>query len=76
MIVWLEEALRTSRDDFVAYNDLMDSEDDILPEEDYVPKPHKNLFRKWYSEPVFPVRKCARSKLRKITGRLSRKSVV
>lgn len=53
-----------------------DGECDILPEEDYIPKPQKNLFRKGYSEPTFSVRKCARSKLRKKTGRFSRKSVL
>lgn len=52
-----------------------DGERDIL-QEDYIPKPQKNLFRKGYSEPTFSVRKCARSKLRKKTGRLSRESVV
>lgn len=30
-----------------------DGECDILPEEDYIPKPQKNLFRKGYSEPTF-----------------------
>lgn len=47
-----------------AYEGLA-GEYDIISQANNIPKPKKNLLRKGYSEPVFSVRKCARSKLRK-----------
>ena len=69
----LTEAFRDAREEFnnllEAYEELV-GEDDIVTDANNIPKPKKNLFR------IFPVRKCAISKLRKKTGRLSRKSVL
>ena len=83
------EAFRDAREEFnnlleayEEFNNLLESYeelvggDDIVTDANNFPKPKKNLFRKGYLEPVFPVRKCARSNLRKKTGRLSRKSVL
>ena len=75
----LTEAFRDAREEFnnllEAYEELVGG-DDIVTDANNFPKPKKNLFRNGYLEPVFPFRKCARSKLRKKTGRLSRKSVL